>query len=293
MAEFLISDFWYLISDIWYLCLIEKMTTRKLISILLIALAIVSCDKDEEPCNCVDMGKLKFEFYHYCDGSPLDFDIRKYVNEAGNEYMVNEIQYFISDITLHRADGSKYLINAWKDIHYVDTDIPSTHEWKVFDDIVAGEYEKITFTFGINEEKNQSLMYTDPPESLMFWPEYLGGGYHYLKLNGKWLDTNQLERPFNFHLGIGQIYDPSSGDITGFIQNYYTVEVPASAFTIDKDQETTIKLVMHIDRWFKNPHTYDHNYWGGDIMQKQDGMKVGCENGHNVFEVLGPSTSSG
>ncbi len=107
-----------------------------------------------------------------------------------------------------------------------------------------------------------------------------------MKLNGKWLDTNGLELPYDFHLGIGQIYDPVSGDITGFIQNYFEVVVPQSWFEIRNGETTQIDLVMHVDRWFKIPHTYDHNVWGGDIMQKQDAMKVGCENGQDVFEVL-------
>lgn len=120
----------------------------------------------------------------------------------------------------------------------------------------------------------------------MFWPQYLGGGYHYLKLNGKWLDTNNFERPYNFHLGIGQVYDQQTGAITGFIQNYFQVDVPASSFEMLNEGEVTINLVMHVDRWFNNPHTYDHNEWGGDIMQKQEAMKLGCENGHDVFGIL-------
>ena len=107
-----------------------------------------------------------------------------------------------------------------------------------------------------------------------------------MKLNGKWLDMNQFERPYDFHLGIGQIYDPQSGEVTGFIQNYFEIEVPISGFTINKDQETVINLVMQVDNWFRNPHTYDHNEWGGDIMQKQEAMKVACENGDDVFGVL-------
>ena len=253
---------------------------------LLLALLVACTDKDPDPVPVPETGKITFRFHHYCDGSPLDFDIRKYVNAAGNEYMVNEIQYFISDVTLHGTDAD-YTIDAWKDIHYVDTDIATTHEWKVFDEIPAGDYAGISFTFGINEEKNQSLMFLDHPESLMFWPQYLGGGYHYMKLNGKWLDTNQFERPYDFHLGIGQIYDQQSGEVTGFIQNYFEVEVPGSSLRINVGEETLIDLVMHVDRWFENPHTYDHNYWGGDIMQKQDAMKVGCENGWDVFGVLG------
>ncbi len=252
---------------------------------LLLAFLVACTDKDPDPVPVPETGKITIRFHHYCDGVPIDFDIRKYVNAAGNEYMVNEIQYFISDVTLHRPDAD-YIIDAWKDIYYVDTDIATTHEWKVFDEIPAGDYTGISFTFGINEEKNQSLMFTDHPESLMFWPQYLGGGYHYMKLNGKWLDTNQFEQPYDFHLGIGQIYDQQSGEVIGFIQNYFEVEVPGSSLRINVGEETLIDLVMHVDRWFKNPHTYDHNYWGGDIMQKQDAMKVGCENGWDVFEVL-------
>ena len=62
----------------------------------------------------------------------------KYVNAAGNPYEVNEVQYFISDVTLHRSDGTKKLIEDWKDIHYVEIDIPSTLEWAVYDDIPSG-----------------------------------------------------------------------------------------------------------------------------------------------------------
>ena len=257
-----------------------------MILLLVPVLMLAACGKSEDPAPGPETGKIIFQFHHYCDGTPLDYDIRKYVNEAGNEYMVNEIQYFISDVKLHR-DAQTVMIGEWKDIHYVDSDMPSTQEWVVYDKIPAGQYNSISFTFGINGEKNQSLMYTDPPESLMFWPEYLGGGYHYMKLNGKWLDTTGLERPYNFHLGIGQVYDPGTGDITGFIQNYFEIEVINSSFIVEKDRVTTIELVMHVDRWFSNPNTYNHDEWGGDIMQKQEAMKLGCENGWNVFEVLG------
>lgn len=254
-------------------------------SFLMFFLLLTACGKKDDPEPVPAGGKIIFRFHHYCEGIPIEFDLRKYVNEAGNEYLVNEIQYFISDVKLH--DGvDTFIIDDWKDIHYVDTDIPSTWEWKVYDVIPEGTYDKITFTFGISEEKNQSLMFTDPPESLMFWPEYLGGGYHYMKLNGKWLDTTGLERPFNFHLGIGQVYDSETGDITGFIQNYFEIQVIGSSFSIEAGQTTAIDLVMHVDRWFSDPHIYDHNYWGGDIMQKQAAMKTGCENGWNVFEIL-------
>ena len=266
------------------------MRVLKLIyTILFLAILVFSCKKDDDNTDMQsgDNGKIRFEFYHYVDGKPLIIDTLIYTNTAGNQYMVNEIQYFISDVTLHSAirGCDDYIIDEWKDIHYIDTDIPETHSWDVFDDIDAGSYNEITFTFGINEQKNQSLIFVNPPESFMFWPVYLGGGYHYMKLNGKWLSTTQIFFPFDFHLGIGQVYD-TTGNITGFIQNYFEVHLPQSSFTITEGQTSTIRIVMNIEKWFKDPNIYDHNVWGGDIMQTQEAMKLGCENGGNVFDIL-------
>ncbi len=263
-----------------------KTQSSALLLLGLSIMIIIGCGKEPNGNGTDPTGNINFRFGFYAEGLPLLTDTLIYVNEAGNQYLVNEIQFFISDITLHKSDGGLILIDAWQDVHYVDSDIPPTWDWIVYDDIAAGQYDAISFTFGINEQKNQSLMYVDPPESLMFWPEYLGGGYHYLKLNGKWVDESSDLLPFNFHLGIGQIYD-NEGIVTGFIQNSFDITLQNSSFTLDDGETKAIDLVMEVDNWFRTPHTYDHNTWGGDIMQKQEAMALGCENGHDVFSVEG------
>lgn len=245
-------------------------------------LLVSACKTNNEPVED-QYGKLRINFKHSMDGNPIVFDEMKYINAAGNHYLVNEIQYFVSDITLHKSDGEKLLLDAWEDIYYVDTDIEITHSHLFKDEIQPGNYSKISFTFGINEDKNQSLMFVNPPESFMFWPEYLGGGYHYMKLNGKWLDTLNQVSPFNYHLGIGQIYHSFPDSITSFVQNYFEVELPDSDIEIKSGQTREINLVMNVENWFKSPHIYNHNKWGGDIMQTQDAMKLGCDNGWDVF----------
>lgn len=247
-------------------------------------LVLGSCNKDPDNPQTAK-GKINLNFEHQIDGEPIQFDKMIYKNAAGNNCLVNEIQYFISDITLHKFDGSKVILDGWKDIHYVDTDIPSTWKYILNDEIEPGNYEKISFTFGINELKNNSLMFVNPPESLMFWPELLGGGYHYMKLNGKWLDKNEQVSPFNFHLGIGQIYYSYPDSITGFVQNHFDIELPNSAFEMKADKTFEFKLVMHVQNWFDSPNVYDHDFWGGDIMQNQSAMKSACENGWNVFTI--------
>ncbi len=255
-----------------------------LLFILAVLFTGVACnDNNDEPSP--ESGYITLTFSHDNNSQPLVFDTMIYVNKSGNEYLVNEIQYFISDVTLTSVSGDKLLLDAWEDMHYVDTDIESTFTWALADDIPVGDYSAISFTFGISESKNQSLMFVNPPESFMFWPENLGGGYHYLKLNGKWLNADGGISPYNFHLGIGQIYYSYPDSITGFVQNYFTVTPEISSFTINKGATTTMELTMNVDKWFETPNTYNHDDWGGDIMQNQDAMKIAAENGHDVFTV--------
>lgn len=261
---------------------------KKLKSILAILFAALllgsSCNKTN---NTADKpGSLSLFFTHEIDKVAIEFDTIKYVNAAGNPYLVNEIQYFISDVTLYRNNGTPQLLNAGEDIHYVDTDLPETWQYKLTDDIAPGTYDSISFIFGISEVKNQSQLFVNPPESNMFWPELLGGGYHYMKLNGKWKDTADTLRPFNFHMGIGQIYDTVTGDITAYVQNYFRVSLPNSAFAISNADKIAFMVVMDVNNWFENPHEYDFNEWGGMIMQNQNAMQTAKENGHNVFSVV-------
>ena len=245
----------------------------------------IACKKDQVQAD-PDHGNVVFRFIHNVDGMPLETDTMIYKNAAGNDYLVSEVQYFISDVCLYNSDGSKIMIDDWEDIHYVDNDIFSTQQWSVYDNIPVGNYDSITFTFGINEQKNYSLRFVNPPESFMTWPEYLGGGYHYLKLNGKWAnDTITQNRPFEFHLGIGQIYDVDN-NIIEFVQNYFEVRLPDSDFTVEKNVIREIEIVMNIENWFKNPYVYDHGDYAENTMQCQEAIHKGCMNGReDVFSV--------
>lgn len=247
-----------------------------------ILLLFGACQKTPTPKK---YGTMDIMFQHSVGQQPLEFDTIKYVNAAGNPYMVTNIQYFISDICLHKDNGDSILFNVNdknQNIHYVDTDLPDTWAWQLPDSIPEGQYSSISFTFGLNKKENVSLRFPNPPESGMFWPQYLGGGYHYMKLNGKWRDTSGVIHPFNFHLGIGQEYD-SLGNPVKFIQNYFKVILAKSSFSISGGQVVQLTLNMDVNEWFENPNVFDLNVWGGKIMQNQTAMHLACQNGHNVF----------
>ena len=242
-----------------------------------------SCKKKQD----ADTGSLVFSFDHFAEGSELVLDEMKYTSAAGNRYEVTEIQWFVSDITLNKNDGSKLLLNQEKFAHYIDTNLPETGKWVVADKIPVGKYKSISLTFGIKGEKNKQLMYTDPPENDMHWPVNLGGaqgGYHYMKLNGFWNNKDNQRTPFNFHLGVGQEKDADNNTI-GFIQNWFETELPKSSFSIDGNETKSIAIRMNVDQWWEQPNTYNHDVHGGKIMQNQKAMRMGVENGRSVFSI--------
>jgi len=263
---------------------------KKAHSILLIfgiLISVTSCKKNDDAENTPNTGNLVFSFEHFADGNELVFDEMNYTNTAGNQYEVTEIQWFISDITLNMDDGSKLVLDDEKFAHYVDTNIPEMNLWSIVDKIPVGTYSSISMTFGIPGEKNKPLMYTDSPESNMMWPINLGGdqgGYHYMKLNGFWINKDDQREPFNFHLGVGQERD-TEDNIIGFVQNWFEVELPSSSFSVDTDEIKRIAIRMNVEKWWDRPNIYNHDEVGGKIMQNQEAMKMGVENGKSVFSI--------
>jgi len=256
--------------------------------LLAVSIVLLPACSDDDPDPVEQTGKLRITFHHHLDGAPLVVDQMIYENEAGNPYLVTELQYFISDVVLHHENGTDVPVKEWEVMHYVDNDIPSTMVWDVYDPLPTGDYESISFVFGIKQEKNITLMFPNPPERDMFWPVFLGGGYHYLKMNGKWKRPDEYVASFDFHLGIGQIYASNVivvDSITGYVDNAPTLDIPNSGFTITAGQVTDFDLVMNIENWWRSPHVLDLDVIGAYTMQNQEVMQKMRENAHDVFSV--------
>ena len=224
----------------------------------------------------VGNGATEIRISHTANGHDLVTDSLCYSNEAGNQYLVTEIQWFISNVTLVNKQGEEHELGK---VFYIDTNLPETQTLAAAS-IPCQKYNRMRFTFGLDEQDNISGFFTDPPESNMFWPDPLGGGYHYMKLNGKYLDENGNLAPMNIHLGIGQ-----NEDHTLFYQNYFTVEIPLD-LTVQEGITNVIQLNMDIDNWFRNPNTYDLTIFGSAIMQNQEAQQALKENGHDVFSII-------
>jgi hypothetical protein len=258
-----------------------KRTIYIFLSIISLTLIVTAC-QDEEQTG----GFVGFSFYHTIDNLPINYNELVYENQAGNPYEVSSIQWFISDVTLITTEGKEVILNKDQFCHYIDTNLPTTQEWRPSDRIPTGTYEKIQLTFGLKGEKNTPGQFHELPESNMVWPLALGGpngGYHYMKLNGFWKNSDAERTPFNFHLGVGQLYNDQN-EVTDFVQNWFQVTLPLD-YEIKENDTLRLILNMNVNKWFNTPYIYDFNVMGGMTMTNQAVLEKIKGNGANVFTV--------
>lgn len=251
------------------------MNGRFLSVLMMASIMLLGCKKEEIASTDIDLA-IRFTFS--VDRQELVLNSRQYVNEAGNLYEVNEVKFFISDVKLQKSDGSSVIIG---DVHYVEYGQNTICSWDIDNKIPAGDYTGISFTFGLSPAHNISNTHVNPPECDMAWPAVLGGGYHYMQINGKWETADGTVKPFNLHTGRGQEYD-SQGQITGYIDNQFEVFIDK---VMQLNENASLKLNMNVNSWFNTPYVYDLDYWGGSIMQNQDAQEQLKANGKDVFTI--------
>lgn len=251
----------------------------KLSILLFISIVFISCGNDPKT------GDVALKFTHYVDNEPLELNQAIYNNAANSTYQVNEVKYFVSKLYFITTDDRLVKVEQDEDVHYVDLNYPATTNWNI-ENIEEGEYKAVQFVFGLDEEDNTSNRFTNAPECNFFWPQHLGGGYHYMQINGKWQPPTGDLKNFNFHTGIGQLYYSNVlaiDSIYAFVHNYITLTIPVE-FVVEKDKTSNLEMRMNIEQWFKDPYVYDFNYFGSSIMQNQNAQSVIKANGRDVFE---------
>lgn len=247
-------------------------TTLLLLSGLLIAvLLLFSCKKDNpepKPNPPVTVNDSYLRFNHKLDGVMVDFDTVMYTNEFGNNFSVETIRYFVSNIVFVKSNGD--FVNV-ADAIYVDVRLEDYKQRKFTSTIPNGEYTELRFTFGLDSTMNQTGAFNNFPEAAMEWPMMMGGGYHYMKLEGRYEDLGAYNH-FNFHTG------PLNKN-----KNYFQVAIPM-ALNVSKGS-FDVSLSMEIQNWFRNPNLFDLRTISNGMMGDQTKQELVKNNGFDVFSI--------
>lgn len=255
---------------------------KKNIAWILLLLIVFSCSTDEEANNS-DSVNVNFRFSQHWDGSSLsntDFNEIKYTTANGEQLSIERLRYLVSDISFRRLNGQSIDIDGYL---LVDVTNGTGLSFTLSQPIPKGEYTSLSFTFGFDNADNQDGAYADLNSVLWNVPEMLGGGYHYMQLEGKFIDNATNEIGYQYH-AIRAV------DITGATPVFQDTFFEVDLGPVVVDENTEFDVQMNIAEWFKNPNLWDLNALHSMLMPNFDAQIMISENGRNAFS-LGNNTN--
>ena len=114
----------------------------------------------------------------------------------------------------------------------------------------------------------------------MEWPEMMGGGYHFMKFEGRFI--NAANEPFNFRA--------HTGGLRG-VDYSFDVVLDAGNRPLPEG-EASLTLQMNLEQWFTDPSDWDLNDYFTvampGIMMNQAAQESLQENGATVFSLRAP-----
>lgn len=190
---------------------------KKVLFILLAAIAITACKEDE--LQIQNPGTLNLTFENVINEIPLKLG-DNYSNNSLENYTISELKYIISNITLTRKDGSLLVYPQDKSYFLVNEADPDSKNIQL-EGIEAGDYKAVTFGFGVDPTKypieSGTLNFIPTAEDAgMLWT--WSAGYKFIKLEGDYAQ-------------------PSTTDLASFI-----IHVGSHGANLDNYKEVTIPL---------------------------------------------------
>lgn len=257
---------------------------KKSVILLLLCLTLYYCKEKKECCVFPESVEVTLKFNHNWDGIPVfknDFNELKFTNDNGETLSITRLRYAISNITITKnatssRDGGS---SSFKEHNLVDVTNNTNLSFTLSEPVVKDNYSNISFTFGFKNDDNIDGAYQDLNVANFNVPAMLGGGYHYMQFDGKYLDTNNQEAPFNYH--AIRAVDRSDLNNLKFEDTSFTVNL--GRITIEED--LIINIDVNLAEWFKNPNTWNLNELNTVLMPNFNAQKLINANGQSVFSL--------
>ncbi|GAA3595463.1 hypothetical protein Q4Q39_07475 [Flavivirga amylovorans] len=248
--------------------------TRFIFILSLITLSSCGKDNDDE----VSQANVTFNFSHNWDATDVtntNFNTIQYTNANGEELSITKLRYIISNITFQKSDGEIVVLDGY---NLVDVTNSTNLSFSPVTTIPTGDYSNVFFTFGFNNEANYNNNYPDLNSATWNVPAMLGGGYHYMQLEGKFIDNTTTETGYAYH-AIRAV--DNSGATQVFENTFF--EVDLGEVTINNN--AIFEIDMNIAEWFKTPNTWDLNVLNNMLMPNFNAQVMMFQNGQNVFSL--------
>ena len=251
---------------------------KKTLIILSTLLTLLMSCSDDNTANQSTQTNITFSFSHNWDGIPVtnaDFNSLQFTNANGETLSIERLRYLVSDIVFTTSTNEVLSLDTY---NLVDVTNGNNLRFSPTGLIPSGNYSNVSFTFGFNNEDN-SENYLDLNSASFNVPDMLGGGYHYMQLDGKYIDNMSEESGYNYHT-IRAVDNPGTNPT--FPQDTF-FRVNLGAINISDD--ATFNIEMNIAEWFKNPNLWDLNQLDIVLMPNSTAQIMMFQNGQSVFSL--------
>jgi len=237
--------------------------------LILILILVTRCSEEKE-CCVQPQFTITLNFTHHWNGlkiTPKDFNELKFTNENGERLSIERLRYLISNISL--INGKNY--------HLIDVGENSGTSITIPE--LTDESYALSFRFGLSDEDNTDGTYQDLNSVSFSVPGVLGGGYHFMQFDGKYIDNNKEATGFNYH--TIKAVDTTDPDNLKFEDTSFKVNLG----TVVVANTTEIEIKMNLAEWFKNPNTWNLNELNTVLMPNFEAQKMMRANGDSVFSL--------
>lgn len=220
---------------------------------LIISLLITSCKSDPDPNQ---NNTLTLSFSNQVGNQVLTLGSANYKNASGEGFTITTFNYFISNISLKKSDGTIYTIPQ-DSSYFLVKETNATSKKVVLRGIPTGDYTELKFMIGVDSLRNTMDIsrrkgVLDPGDAThdgdgMYWS--WNSGYIFMKLEG---NSPQVpadaagNQKYRYHIGGFGGYNSKT------FNNIRTVTLPlgSTVAKIGPTQQPTIEIVADVAKVF-------------------------------------------
>ena len=222
---------------------------------VLSTIVIGACSDDTIGPN--EKGSLIIEFDNRVGDADLELNTN-YTNSSGETFQLTKLNYYISNIKLTTTDGDVYTVPQDSSYFLVMEDDEESQEVRI-NNIPAGDYDKITFTIGVDSlrstmdiSKRPGVLDPAQGHDGMYWT--WNSGYIFFKMEGTSPAAPiDQENKFYYHIGgYGGFDTPTLNNI-----RETTISMGGARAEVRSNKLPEVHLYADVQEVFKSPNEFE------------------------------------